>query len=434
MDEAFLTDLLECSVCLEQLDSTSKVLPCQHTFCRRCLDEIVHSHKELRCPECRILVECSVDELPLNILLVRLLEGIKNNPRLGGGGGSRSTALLGGSSLIGHHHHAARPLLATSQSSSAGGPPRVPGDGTAPATGRVGEGGVRTLVKQLVPQMPCAKALYSYDAKDPGDLAFRKGDVIVLRKRVDQNWFHGELGGKQGFVPASYVQVVVPLPSHVPQCKALYDFRMAGADNDEKDCLSFLKGDVITVIRRVDENWAEGKLGERIGIFPISFVEMNAAGKALMKLSNNVQVGPSRIAPPTPNSEAPSQTVIPAGSTPSAGESQSSTTSPASSSPSPGTPPSTSPPLPACQSREKRHSLSALNPPPAAGNGANPQAPHRHSMEVLSTGTDTASQPSSPPQGQAASPSRIPTPSTKVRPAAKQRSTANGYSHLFPSA
>lgn len=168
MDEAFLTDLLECSVCLEQLDSTSKVLPCQHTFCRRCLDEIVHSHKELRCPECRILVECSVDELPLNILLVRLLEGIKNNPRLGGGGGSRSTALLGGSSLIGHHHHAARPLLATSQSSSAGGPPRVPGDGTAPATGRVGEGGVRTLVKQLVPQMPCAKALYSYDAKDPG--------------------------------------------------------------------------------------------------------------------------------------------------------------------------------------------------------------------------------------------------------------------------
>ncbi|XP_077519688.1 SH3 domain containing ring finger posh isoform X2 [Amblyomma americanum] len=411
MDEAFLTDLLECSVCLEQLDSTSKVLPCQHTFCRRCLDEIVHSHKELRCPECRILVECSVDELPLNILLVRLLEGIKNNSRLGGSGGSRSPSgapLLGGSSLIGH----ARPLLA-SHTSSVG--PR----GDVPSSR--GEG-VRTLVKQLVPQMPCAKALYSYDAKDPGcapckgsqlyrDLAFRKGDIIVLRKRVDQNWFHGELGSKQGFVPASYVQVVVPLPSHIPQCKALYDFRMG--DNDEKDCLTFLKGDVITVIRRVDENWAEGKLGERIGIFPISFVEMNAAGKALMKLSNNVQVGPSRVAPPTPNSEAPSQTVIPAGTTPSAGESQSSTTSPASSSPSPGTPPSTSPPLPACQPREKRHSLSTLNPP-APGNGSNPQAPHRHSMEVLSTGSEaTSSQPNSPPHGQAASPSRIPTASSK---------------------
>lgn len=81
MDEAFLNDLLECSVCLEQLDSSSKVLPCQHTFCKRCLHEILNSHKELRCPECRILVDAKIEELPCNILLVRLLEGIKNNVR-----------------------------------------------------------------------------------------------------------------------------------------------------------------------------------------------------------------------------------------------------------------------------------------------------------------------------------------------------------------
>lgn len=81
MDETFLNDLLECSVCLEQLDSSSKVLPCQHTFCKRCLHEILNSHKELRCPECRILVDVKVEELPCNILLVRLLEGIKNNVR-----------------------------------------------------------------------------------------------------------------------------------------------------------------------------------------------------------------------------------------------------------------------------------------------------------------------------------------------------------------
>ena len=28
------------------------------------------------------------------------------------------------------------------------------------------------------------------------------------------------------------------------------------------------------MIRRVDNNWAEGKLADRIGIFPISFVEV----------------------------------------------------------------------------------------------------------------------------------------------------------------
>ncbi|KAI8495484.1 E3 ubiquitin-protein ligase sh3rf3 [Branchiostoma belcheri] len=81
MDEKVLEDLLECSVCLGRLTTNSKVLPCQHTFCKRCLEQIVRSKNELRCPECRILVTCSVDELPSNILLVRLLDGIKERRR-----------------------------------------------------------------------------------------------------------------------------------------------------------------------------------------------------------------------------------------------------------------------------------------------------------------------------------------------------------------
>ena len=38
--------------------------------------------------------------------------------------------------------------------------------------------------------------------------------------------------------------------------------------------LLLFQDEVLTVIRRVDDNWAEGKLSERIGIFPISFVEV----------------------------------------------------------------------------------------------------------------------------------------------------------------
>ncbi|XP_076315382.1 E3 ubiquitin-protein ligase SH3RF1-like [Tachypleus tridentatus] len=250
MDETFLNDILECSVCLEQLDTSSKVLPCQHTFCRRCLEEIVNSHKELRCPECRVLVDTKVEDLPCNILLIRLLEGIKNNSRF------------------------------TRNSNT----------------------GNDTLGPKVVQPIPCAKALYPYEAKEPGDLSFKKGDIIVLRKRIDQNWYSGEVGGKHGFFPASYVQVLIPIPVAFPQCKALYDFRLS-TECDEKDCLIFSKGEIITVIRRVDENWAEGKLGDRIGIFPISFVEMNSAARALMKLSSNLQGGPSRIAPPIPISK-----------------------------------------------------------------------------------------------------------------------------------
>lgn len=93
MDDLALLDLLECPVCFEKLDATAKVLPCQHTFCRRCLESIVSSRHELRCPECRILVGCGVDELPANILLVRLLDGIRQRPRAAGGAsGSPSAA------------------------------------------------------------------------------------------------------------------------------------------------------------------------------------------------------------------------------------------------------------------------------------------------------------------------------------------------------
>lgn len=88
MDESALLDLLECPVCLERLDATAKVLSCQHTFCKRCLQGILNSRSELRCPECRTLVDCSVDDLPSNILLVRLLDGIKQRPRKPGAGSS----------------------------------------------------------------------------------------------------------------------------------------------------------------------------------------------------------------------------------------------------------------------------------------------------------------------------------------------------------
>lgn len=77
MDDLALLDLLECPVCFEKLDATAKVLPCQHTFCKPCLQRILKSQKELRCPECRTLVLCSIEQLPSNLLLIRLLDGVR---------------------------------------------------------------------------------------------------------------------------------------------------------------------------------------------------------------------------------------------------------------------------------------------------------------------------------------------------------------------
>lgn len=93
---------------------------------------------------------------------------------------------------------------------------------------------------QGVPQLPCAKALYNYDGKEQGDLKFSKGDIIILRRQVDENWYHGEMGGVHGFFPTNFVQVIKPLPQPPPQCKALYDFELKDKEAD-KDCLPFSK-------------------------------------------------------------------------------------------------------------------------------------------------------------------------------------------------
>ncbi|XP_069487495.1 E3 ubiquitin-protein ligase SH3RF1 isoform X2 [Ambystoma mexicanum] len=262
MDESALLDLLECPVCLERLDAAAKVLPCQHTFCKRCLLGIVSSRNELRCPECRTLVDCGVDDLPSNILLVRLLDGIKQRPRKAGSGGNGINSLRtqGGTTT----NCGPKDL----PSSQVGGQSRVQA-WSPPVRG--------------VPQLPCAKALYNYEGKEPGDLKFSKGDIIILRRQVDDNWYHGEINSVHGFFPTNFVQIIKPLPQPPPQCKALYDFEVKDKEAD-KDCLPFSKDDILTVIRRVDENWAEGMLGDKIGIFPISYVEFNSAARQLIEL------------------------------------------------------------------------------------------------------------------------------------------------------
>lgn len=80
MEMLSIMALLECPLCYEQLDASAKVLPCQHTFCKACLQKQEAAHSQLFCPECRAPIRArTVEELPTNILLVRLLEGLQGS-------------------------------------------------------------------------------------------------------------------------------------------------------------------------------------------------------------------------------------------------------------------------------------------------------------------------------------------------------------------
>lgn len=58
------------------------------------------------------------------------------------------------------------------------------------------------------------------------DLAFKRGEIIILRKRIDSHWFEGECGGKKGVFPVTYVQVIYHLIIHFMRvlqvCRILY--------------------------------------------------------------------------------------------------------------------------------------------------------------------------------------------------------------------
>ncbi|XP_048348043.1 E3 ubiquitin-protein ligase SH3RF2 [Sphaerodactylus townsendi] len=270
MGDSALFDLLECPVCLEKLDVSAKVLPCQHTFCKPCLQRILKSQKELRCPECRTLVLCSIEELPANLFLIRLLDGIRLGPSVMKFGSLQRSGGLSSPASVRRLRGDPRGLQLnqyrlTSHS-------RIPMEG-----------------------IPRAKALYSYRGHNPGELRFNKGDIIILHRQLDENWYLGEINGVSGVFPTNSVQVIKQLPRPLALCRALYNFDLKSRNkNDKMDCLTFHKGDIITVISQVDENWAEGKLGDKTGIFPILFVEPNTTARQLFQTTKGLQSSPLR--------------------------------------------------------------------------------------------------------------------------------------------
>eukprot|EP00106_Octopus_bimaculoides_P002732 XP_014770174.1 PREDICTED: sorbin and SH3 domain-containing protein 1-like isoform X12 [Octopus bimaculoides] len=121
-----------------------------------------------------------------------------------------------------------------------------------------------------------ARALYSFKAQNSKELSFRKGDILYLHHRLDKNWFAGEKHGRYGIFPCSYVEVLTSIEAANAaalqaegQARAKYNF-VAQTSVE----LSLKKGDMITLLRKVDENWLEGRIGSRQGIFPISYVEV----------------------------------------------------------------------------------------------------------------------------------------------------------------
>ncbi|XP_069836572.1 sorbin and SH3 domain-containing protein 1 isoform X22 [Dendropsophus ebraccatus] len=132
-------------------------------------------------------------------------------------------------------------------------------------------------------EMTQARAKFDFKAQSLKELPLQKGDIVYIYKQIDQNWFEGEHHGRSGIFPISYIEILPQTEKAQPQKPApvqVLEYGDAVAkfnfNGDTAVEMSFKKGERITLIRRVDENWYEGKISgtSRQGIFPVTYVDV----------------------------------------------------------------------------------------------------------------------------------------------------------------
>uniref|UniRef100_A0A8B9M1Y8 Sorbin and SH3 domain containing 2 n=1 Tax=Accipiter nisus TaxID=211598 RepID=A0A8B9M1Y8_9AVES len=155
-----------------------------------------------------------------------------------------------------------------------------------------------------------ARAVYDFKAQTSKELSFKKGDTVYILRKIDQNWYEGEHHGRVGIFPISYVEKLSPpekaQPARPPppaqigeigEAIAKYNFSAdtnveLSLRKEQNKCLIsevcetleyyhcrgtlLLQGDRVILLKRVDQNWYEGKIPgtNRQGIFPVSYVEV----------------------------------------------------------------------------------------------------------------------------------------------------------------
>lgn len=249
MEEVSLKALLECPLCLEQLDTSAKVLPCQHTFCKPCLQRQETVHSQLLCPECQTPAQAgTAEELPTNLLLVRLLEGLQVTPAHTG-------------NLLMSHSNVPSSLSQQKVEENEG----------------QQQDSYNYRDKLGHSEISIRSSLQNQHGSVADDTVFTSGDFVSLKSTVDEDLNFGNSNDNR--------RVYSSAPSsQAPLCRALCDFSPQQMNlQDSQYCLGFLKGDILSFIRRVDENWIEARLGTKAGICPLQFLEPNLVAAKLLE-------------------------------------------------------------------------------------------------------------------------------------------------------
>ncbi|XP_012509954.1 PREDICTED: sorbin and SH3 domain-containing protein 1 isoform X6 [Propithecus coquereli] len=173
-------------------------------------------------------------------------------------------------------------------------------------------------------EMRPARAKFDFKAQTLKELPLQKGDIVYIYKQIDQNWYEGEHHGRVGIFPRTYIELLPPAEKAQPKKltpvqvleygEAIAKFNFNGDTQVE---MSFRKGERITLLRQVDENWYEGRIPgtSRQGIFPITYVDV--IKRPLVKnpmeyIDLPYSSSPSRSATASPQFPSQSKLLMPA--------------------------------------------------------------------------------------------------------------------------
>ncbi|XP_057636033.1 sorbin and SH3 domain-containing protein 1 isoform X24 [Chionomys nivalis] len=173
-------------------------------------------------------------------------------------------------------------------------------------------------------EMRPARAKFDFKAQTLKELPLQKGDIVYIYKQIDQNWYEGEHHGRVGIFPRTYIELLPPAEKAQPRKlapvqvleygEAIAKFNFNGDTQVE---MSFRKGERITLLRQVDENWYEGRIPgtSRQGIFPITYVDV--LKRPLVKnpvdyIDLPYSSSPSRSATASPQCTSHSKLIMPA--------------------------------------------------------------------------------------------------------------------------
>ncbi|KAK3577079.1 hypothetical protein CHS0354_037106 [Potamilus streckersoni] len=136
----------------------------------------------------------------------------------------------------------------------------------------------------LIGQGPRCRARFDYEGGEDEDLIFEEGDVIKLLEKIDEEWFKGEVHGKVGMFPASFVEIIKDLPGEGEVVDVVYEAEGATSHPGHMTTavfgysggvgeLTFKEGDKIKVLGFVKKGWLVGEARGKRGKFPANFID-----------------------------------------------------------------------------------------------------------------------------------------------------------------